>query len=306
MPAGAPTEGYAAVPTGPTSPPPAVPAELAGPVTAPGPASDRLPVPAPAALPIARQDVARARRVLVGGFGGGGGRTTVAAGLGLALVARGQARVAAVDACPDQYGMLTQRVGLRARGSGVRELVTARPPVESLTDVRRYLSADGPGGLEVLGGVHDLAAPGLTGEELAAALGLLARWFRVVIADGPPGWSQPVPATLLARSDLVVLASRAGEADLAAADHALTALAAAGRADLQASAVLAVVETYPTRLTRAARQRLDDVAARVRHAVTVPFDPGLTDGRALAWQRLRRRTRAAFEELAAAVDPPDG
>ncbi|WP_083473237.1 MULTISPECIES: cellulose synthase operon protein YhjQ/BcsQ [unclassified Frankia] len=247
----------------------------------------------------------RTRCVLVGGFGGGGGRTTVAAGLGLALAARGGARVVAVDACPDQYGMLTHRVGLGSGTSGVRELVTAQPPVESLTELRLYLRADGPGGLEVLPGVHDLTAPGLTAHELAAALNLLGRWFQVVIADGPPGWSQPVSATLLARGDQVVLSCRAGEAELAAAGHALTALAAAGRADLQASVLVAVVETYPTRLTRVARQRLGDLEARARRLVTVPFDPGLTDCRPVDWYRLRRRTRAAFEELAAAADPAD-
>ncbi|WP_230203036.1 MinD/ParA family ATP-binding protein [Parafrankia discariae] len=268
------------------------------------------PVPPAAARPSAevvpaadRRPAVRALRVLVGGFGGGCGRTTVTAGLGMALAARAHSRVAAVDACPDPYGTLTQRVGLRPRRIGLRELAGARPPVASLTELRRYLAADGPGGLEVLPGVHDLTAPGLAGDELAAAVDLLARWFPVVIADGPSGWSQPVPTTLLARSDLVVVTTRAGEAELAATDDALTALGAAGRPDLAASALVAVVETYPTRLTRSARQRLDDLAGRARLVAVVPFDPALTDGRPFDWRGLRRRTRAAFDDLATAVDP---
>ncbi|WP_368672145.1 MinD/ParA family protein, partial [Parafrankia sp. Ea1.12] len=271
---------------------------------APLPAASETPRPSAEVVPATdRRPAVRALRVLVGGFGGGCGRTTVAAGLGMALAARAHSRIAAVDACPDQYGMLTQRVGLRPRRVGLRELAGARPPVASLTELRRYLAADGPGGLEVLPGVHDLTAPGLAGDELAAALDLLARWFPVVIADGPSGWSQPVPATLLARSDLVVVTTRAGEAELAATDDALTALGGAGRRDLAASALVAVVETYPTRLTRAARQRLDDLAGRARLVVVVPFDPALTDSRPFAWRSLRKRTRAAFDDLATAVDP---
>ncbi|OHV27373.1 hypothetical protein BBK14_20820 [Parafrankia soli] len=287
------------------APAPAVPRPAA-----PLPAASETPRPSAEVVPATdRRPAVRALRVLVGGFGGGCGRTTVAAGLGMALAARAHSRIAAVDACPDQYGMLTQRVGLRPRRVGLRELAGARPPVASLTELRRYLAADGPGGLEVLPGVHDLTAPGLAGDELAAALDLLARWFPVVIADGPSGWSQPVPATLLARSDLVVVTTRAGEAELAATDDALTALTAltalggAGRRDLAASALVAVVETYPTRLTRAARQRLDDLAGRARLVVVVPFDPALTDSRPFAWRSLRKRTRAAFDDLATAVDP---
>jgi MinD-like ATPase involved in chromosome partitioning or flagellar assembly len=241
------------------------------------------------------------RRVLVGGFGGGGGRTTVAAGLGLAMAAHHGHRVVAVDAAPDQCGLLAHRVGLVPPGVGLRELAGARPPVSSLEDVRRYLASDRSGGLEVLAGLRDLVGPGLQPEELAWALDLLGHWYPVVVADAPPGWSQPVPATLLARADQLVLTVRASETEIAGADDALTALAAAGRSDLAVTVIVAVVETYPSRLSRAARMRLDHLEDRAYITVPVPFDAALADSRPISWFRLRRRTRFAFQRLAGAV-----
>jgi MinD-like ATPase involved in chromosome partitioning or flagellar assembly len=225
----------------------------------------------------------------------------------MAMAAQRHDRVVAVDACPDQCGPLATRAGLTGRGIGLRELVAADPPVSSLTELRRFLASSGPAGLEVLPGVHDLAGPGLSAEELAWALDVVERWFPIVIADGPPGWLQPVSATLLARADTLVVTARAGSESTLAED-ALTALATAGRSDLCAGAVVAVVETGPGRLGRLgglARRRSDSVgrlAERVHAVVPIPFDPALTGGAAFTWQRLRRRTRAAFEALATAVE----
>ncbi|ABD12541.1 ATPases involved in chromosome partitioning-like [Frankia casuarinae] len=272
-------------------------------VAAVTPSGGRAVVPAVAGT--GGSSVARARaggrRVLVGGFGGGGGRTTVAAGLGLAIAEHHGHRVMAVDASPDQSGLLAHRVGLMSPGVGLRELATARPPVSSLEDVRRFVASDGSGGLEVLAGLRDLTGPGLLPEELAWALDLLGHWYPVVVADAPPGWSQPVPATLLARADLVVLTIRAGETEIAGADDALSALTAAGRPDLAATVIVAVVETYPSRLSRGARLRLEHLEDRAYMTVPVPFDAALADSRPISWYRLRRRTRFAFQRLAGAV-----
>ncbi|KJE21328.1 ATPase involved in chromosome partitioning [Frankia torreyi] len=289
---------------------PAAPVRPAGAVIAPR-AAGAVPQPAPAtaasAAPVGADGLvyqrprAGGRRVLIGGFGGGGGRTTVAAGLGLAMAAHHGHRVVAVDASPDQCGLLAHRVGLMPPGVGLRELAGARPPVSSLEDVRRFLASDGSGGLEVLAGMRDLAGPGLLPEELAWALDLLGHWYPAVVADAPPGWNQPVPATLLARADLLVLTVRAGEAEIAGADDALTALTAAGRGDLVATVIVAIVETYPSRLSRGARMRLDHLEDRAYMTVPVPFDAALADSRPINWFRLRRRTRFAFQRLAGAV-----
>ncbi|WP_462186896.1 MinD/ParA family ATP-binding protein [Frankia sp. CcWB2] len=316
-PLGGPTVGRQAVETPGTEPAWSVPVPANLPARRSGPAPS-LPVRAAAAVTPSRgpavvpavagaggSPVARARaggrRVLVGGFGGGGGRTTVAAGLGLAIAEHHGHRVMAVDASPDQSGLLAHRVGLMPPGVGLRELATARPPVSSLEDVRRFVASDGSGGLEVLAGLRDLTGPGLLPEELAWALDLLGHWYPVVVADAPPGWSQPVPATLLARADLVVLTIRAGETEIAGADDALTALAAAGRPDLAATVIVAVVETYPSRLSRGARLRLEHLEDRAYMTVPVPFDAALADSRPISWYRLRRRTRFAFQRLAGAV-----
>jgi MinD-like ATPase involved in chromosome partitioning or flagellar assembly len=244
------------------------------------------------------------RRVLVGGFGGGSGRTTVAAGLGIALAARRGGRVVAIDACPDQGGPLADRAGVPGRGVGLRELALADPAVASLAEARRFLGTVGPAGLEVLAGLRDLTGPGLTPAEAAWAVDLLERLFPAVVVDGPPGWTQPVPAVLLARADTVVLTAKAGFTESGCAQDALTALAAA-RADLPAGAVVVYVETAqpPGRaLRRVASPEQPELAESVHAELTIPFDPALAGGGPVRWEQLRPRTQAAFEALAAAVD----
>ncbi|MBL7501469.1 hypothetical protein I6A81_35475 [Frankia sp. CN7] len=243
------------------------------------------------------------RRVLVGGFGGGSGRTTVAAGLGMALAALRGGRVVAVDACPDQGGPLADRAGVPGRGVGLRELAAADPRVASLAEVRRFLATAQPSGLEVLPGLRDLTAPGLTPAEAAWAVDLLGRLFPVVVIDGPPGWTQPVPAVLLARADTVVLAAKAGLTEAGCAQDALTALAAA-RADLPDGAVVVHVETTPSarNWARPAPAQPPALVEPVHAVVTIPYDPALAGGVPPRWDRLRSRTRAAFDELAEIVD----
>ncbi|ONH29199.1 hypothetical protein BL253_17505 [Pseudofrankia asymbiotica] len=244
------------------------------------------------------------RRVLVGGFGGGSGRTTVATGLGIALAARRGGRVVAVDACPDQGGPLADRAGVPGRGVGLRELALADPPVASLAEARRFLGTVQPSGLEVLPGLRNLTGPGLTPAEAAWAVDLLERLFPAVVIDGPPGWTQPVPAVLLARADTVVLTAKAGFTEAGCAQDALTALAAA-RADLPVGAVAVYVETAPAPgrgLRRPVPAEQPELAEPVHAVLTIPFDPSLADGAPMRWDRLRPRTQAAFEALAAMVD----
>lgn len=244
------------------------------------------------------------RRVLVGGFGGGSGRTTVAAGLGIALAARRGGRVVAVDACPDQGGPLADRAGVPGRGVGLRELALADPPVASLAEARRFLGTVRPFGLEVLPGLRNLTGPGLTPAEAAWAVDLLERLFPAVVVDGPPGWTQPVPAVLLARADTVVLTAKAGPTEAGCAQDALTALAAA-RGDLPAGTVAVFVETAPPPsrgLRRPVSREQPGLDEPVHAVLTIPFDPSLAGGAPVRWDRLHPRTQAAFEELAAVVD----
>jgi len=273
-----------------------------------------------APVPATRVD---GRRVLVGGFGGGSGRTTVAVGLGLAMAARRGGRVVAIDACPDQGGPLADRAGVPGRGVGLRELAADRS-VASLAEARRFLATAESSGLEVLPGLRDLTGPGLTPAEAAWVVDLLERLFPAVVIDGPPGWTQPVPAVLLARADTVVLTARAeapaargwrarrrpepGLSEAGCAQDALTALAAA-RADLPAGAIVVRVQTAPSVsgrhgfLGRAAGHEEPPALVEAVHAtVSIPFDPALAGQAPVVWKQLRPRTQAAFTLLADLVD----
>jgi hypothetical protein len=227
----------------------------------------------------------------------------------MTLAARRGGEVVAVDACPDPSGPLADRAGVPGRAVGVRELVAADPPVVAYGEARRFLATARPSGLEVLPGLRDLTGPGLTAAEVAWAVDLLERLFPAVVVDGPPGWTQPVPAVLLARADTVVLTAkvdRPGQPSVAgSARDALTALASA-RADLPASTVVVLVETVPPDARVWWRPPGDqdpvDLVEPVHAVLTVPFDPVLVGGQPLDWERLRPRTREAFELLAEIVD----
>jgi MinD-like ATPase involved in chromosome partitioning or flagellar assembly len=193
-------------------------------------------------------------------------------------------------------------VGSNNRGVGLRELVQAGHGLTSLTDVRRFLASSAPTGLEVLPGQVDPTAPELSLEELWYALELLESWFPVVVVDAPATWNDPRSSSLLLRADTVVVAVPATDEDITGVRDSFEVLDQVGRGDLRTGAVVAVVETVPPKLTARTKRRLAQLAGRVHSAVHVPFDPALADGRPFTWQRLRRRTRQAFEELAAAVE----
>jgi MinD-like ATPase involved in chromosome partitioning or flagellar assembly len=131
-------------------------------------------------------------------------------------------------------------------------------------------------------------------------------WYQVLLVDGPPGWSQPVPAAPLATVDTLVVATRADVADLSAAEDALTMFAGTagtGRSTDGVPVVVAVLETVPARRSGRVHRRLARLSGQARAVVVVPFDPALTADTPFTWSGLQRRTRAAFGELADAVDP---
>ncbi len=112
----------------------------------------------------------------------------------------------------------------------------------------------------------------------------------------------PDQRAALAGTDTLVVATGAGGVELAAAHDVLVALAGTERGDLAASMVIAVVEDVGVRWSGRARRRLARLAEHARAVVVVPFDPVLAGGPPFAWSALRRRTRAAFGELALAVE----
>ncbi|AEH10597.1 chromosome partitioning ATPase-like protein [Candidatus Protofrankia datiscae] len=293
----------------------------------------------------------RCRWVHIGGLEGGCGRTTVTAGIAMALAASRRDRIIAVDVSPGQPGTLAARLGPLAGGvagrgaghtPGQGEFARAAIGLPALLpEIRRFVPGSGEtspaGPLATAGPLGPASSPGPTGpagpasagldvmlgasgagvgghfveeagrvEEVGRALEAVGEWYEVALVDGPPGWSRPLPAALLARADILVLTVRASVVALSAVDDALNALAGSGRGELADSVTIAVVESAPTRWSGRARRRLARLAERTHNIVVVPFDPVLADGRAVVWSGLRRRTRAAFGELAAAVDPDTG
>ncbi len=234
----------------------------------------------------------------------------------MALAASRRDRIIAVDVCPDQAGTLAARLGPPpghgpGNPPGRGELARGGGSPAPLPEVRRFVPSTGRADPGLLGLAVPLGGPGadVSGrsvEEVGRALDVVEDWYEVALVDSPPGWGRPLPAALLARADTLVVAARAGVVALSAVDDALAALADTGRGDLAGSVAIAVVETVPTRWSGRTRRRLARLAERAHSVVVVPFDPMLADGRPFTWSGLRRRTRAAFGELAAAVEAGPG
>jgi MinD-like ATPase involved in chromosome partitioning or flagellar assembly len=245
-------------------------------------------------------------RIVVGGYGDGSGRTTVATALGMALAASRWDPVAALDPHPDRSGALARRVDVRMRHD-VRDLVRARARLQGLTDVRRFAAADPSTGLEVLrglsnlGGADQLDAVQVAAAEFGEALAEIKRWYPISIVDCAPGWHEPVSASALPGADVCVLVTPATPEDIAAADEALTALGQAGHGDLVASTVAALVSPRRGRWSPQTRLAASRLAPRVGSVVRIPYDPRLAAGAPIDYPRLRRRTRTAFLRLAVAV-----
>ncbi|WP_239381582.1 hypothetical protein [Frankia sp. CIT1] len=174
-------------------------------------------------------------------------------------------------------------------------------------------------GMALAASRHDpVIAVDVSAEQPVRVQDMLAVWHQVVLVDGPPGWSQPLSAAPFSRADTLVVAVRADLFDLSAADDVLAALAgaevaatdaatdAAGITRIGSGVSVVVVETVPVRWSGRARRRLAQLSERARAVVVVPFDPALAGDVSFTWPALRRRTRAAFGELAAAVEAVSG
>ncbi|HMA47940.1 MAG TPA: hypothetical protein VKP11_12225 [Frankiaceae bacterium] len=186
-------------------------------------------------------------------------------------------------------------------GASLREMVRVRAQLRSLSDVRRYLGRSGRSAVEVLAGVRGPQASGATPEEVREAIAEVERWYPLVLLDCAAGWDHPVTAAATRSADALILVSRATAADLVAAEEALAALAACGRARLAATTLAAVVHTSRGGPQSQVRPQLARLAGRARAVVQIPYDPGLAAGRPITYARLRRRTRTGFLRLGVAL-----
>ena len=251
-------------------------------------------------------------RIAVLSLKGGVGKTTITATLGATFASARGDRVIAVDANPDR-GTLSQKVPLETP-STVRHLLRDAEGITSYSDVRAYTS-QGPSRLEVLASESDPAvSEAFSNSDYAQTLGLLERFYSLVLTDCGTGMLHSAMSAVLDSADVLIVVSSGSVDGARSASATLDWLDAHGYEELVAASV-AVVNGVRPRSSRAGSSRVDQgkvsdhFARRCRAVVRVPFDPHLEEGAEINLDRLRPETRDALTELAATVAggfPADG
>jgi MinD-like ATPase involved in chromosome partitioning or flagellar assembly len=238
-------------------------------------------------------------RIAVLSLKGGVGKTTTTMGLGSTLASLRGDRAVAIDANPDR-GTLGGKVPRQTQLS-VRDLLDNADRLARYVDVRRFLS-QGESRLEVLASAR---TPEISREFTEADYrrveDILQRHYSIMLTDCGTGiLHSAMPGVLALADTIVVVGSLAVDGGLTAS-ATLDWLEAHGYAHLVRNAVT-VVSALPTNGQSVDVAALEEhFAARTRRVITVPYDPALATGGHFDLDALRRPTRAAYLELAAAV-----
>lgn len=238
-------------------------------------------------------------RVAVISLKGGVGKTTIAATLGATFAAIRGDRVVALDASPDR-GTLSQKVPLETTGT-VRQLLQDAGTLERYSDVRRYTSR-GPSGLEVLASESDPAASEpFDANDYTRTLGILERYYGLVITDCGPGLLHSAMSSVLENADVLIVASSGSIDGARSASATLDWLDAHGREALVRNSIAVINAVRPRNAKVDMNKVIDHFSRRCRAVRLVPYDAHLDEGAEIQLDQLRRETREALTSLAAVV-----
>lgn len=238
-------------------------------------------------------------RVAVISLKGGVGKTTIAAALGATFAAIRGDRVVAVDANPDR-GTLSQKIPLETAAT-VRQLLQDAGTVERYSDVRRYTSK-GPSGLEILASDTDPAvSKAFDADDYSRVLGILERYYGLVITDCGPGLLHSAMSSVLENADALIVVSSGSIDGARSASATLDWLDAHGHEALVRNSIAVINAVRPRTGKVDMNKVVDHFSRRCRAVRLVPYDAHLDEGAEIHVDQLRRETREAFTALAAAV-----
>lgn len=262
-------------------------------------------------------------RVGVLSIKGGVGKSTVSAGLGLALsIVRGDG-VAVLDNNPDAGTLAerlvgpppaitdpVERVGNYARvaddvwvvSQDVRDLLSAvrDDRIRSAADVMRYMSITGR--LHVLASDQkaDTVEP-FNDEEYRLTASVLEAFYAVLVTDSGTGLRHSAVSGMLTVADSLVIVAGAAVDKASRAAKTLDWLVAQGFGDLVRRAVVVICHTQPRHPGVDADALTAHFATRCRGVLNIPYEPQLVPGGIIRWEQLSAETRSAFLDLAAAI-----
>jgi len=270
-----------------------------------------------------RTPIRGCHRIGVVSLKGGIGKTTTAAGLGLALATSRGDGVIAVDANPDA-GTLADRlvgappdaysgaewVGAHVRATddtwiaprSVRDLLAAvsADEIASATDVMRYVSIAGR--LHVLASEQDPeTSEAFNANEYRTTAEVISAFYSVMITDTGTGLLHSAMAGMLSMANSLVIIAAPSVDGASRAAKTLDWLDAHHYGHLVRRAVVAVSHTRP-RAQNVDMNVLDaHFSARCRALVHIPYDPHLVAGSVIRWTEMAGPTRSSFLKLAASV-----
>ncbi|WP_089250724.1 MinD/ParA family ATP-binding protein [Rhodococcoides kyotonense] len=238
-------------------------------------------------------------RISVLSLKGGVGKTTTTATLGSTFASIRGDRVIAVDANPDR-GTLSQKVPLETPAT-VRNMLRDIDSLSRYSDVRGYTSQN-RFRLEVLASDADPAvSEAFSGSDYDQAVTVLEKFYSIVLTDCGTGLMHSAMDRILDGSDALVVVSSSSVDGARSASATLDWLDAHGHRDLVQSSVAVVNAVRPRAGKVDVEKVVEHFGQRCRQVVVVPFDPHLEEGAEIDLSRLRRGTRQALLELAAAV-----
>lgn len=230
---------------------------------------------------------------------GGVGKTTITATLGATLASLRGDRVIAVDANPDR-GTLSEKVPLETPAT-VRHLLRDAEGIQAYSDVRAYTS-QGPSRLEVLASESDPAvSEAFSADEYSRTLGVLERFYSLVLTDCGTGLMHSAMAAVLANADTLIVISSGSVDGARSASATLDWLDAHGHQDMVRNSIAVINAVRPRSGKVDMKKVVDHFSRRCRAVHEVPFDPHLEEGAEISLERLKPETREALFELAAAV-----
>jgi MinD-like ATPase involved in chromosome partitioning or flagellar assembly len=227
---------------------------------------------------------------------GGAGKTTITGTLGQVFAKIRPDGVIAVDADPDA-GDLPMRTASHPRNLSMVDML-AEVDLGQYDLVQRFLSTTETDLQVLANGWRPDNDRVLVPEDVIDVREILSHYYSLLLWDGDKALNSAVVRAMLDNSNALVLIVEASRPGAMKAGQAIDWLRNHGYEGLLARTVLVVNET--TANTRLDMESLMTVLARQQLKIHhIPFDPHLDEGLLIDLDKLKKKTRRAFEDLAA-------
>ena len=238
-------------------------------------------------------------RIVVMSRKGGVGKTTISFALGSTFASLRGDRVIAVDANPDA-GNLAHRVA-PPHDRAVTDVLANLDRITTYSLLREYTSQGTESRLEVLASDDDPhIGMALGREDYHRLIGLLDRFYNLIVLDTGTGILDSANQGLLEEADQLVLVLRPGVDGGRAAALTLDWLVSHDYHELVRQAVV-VINGVREGVGAPIEPMVEHFEQRCRRVVRVPWDPALELGAQTRLSSLRPETRDSLVEMTAAV-----